>query len=196
MIRLEESSAVLLASGQSKRFGDGCKLLHEWRGLPLVAHAASLIARLPFMTRTAVVSSTDSDRGQLAQILTGLGFDVVENRLPERGRDHSLRLGVSKAASARSAGAIICLGDMPGVTEALIRALVAAGDSRTPAACRSGGGISPPCYFPRRFYADLVVTNDSRRPRDILKSAPSLKTLSPAADLLLDFDTRQDFDRR
>lgn len=195
MSRLEESSAILLASGQSRRFGDGCKLLHEWRGLPLIAHAASVLSRLPFMTRTAVVPRSDANGGELAQILTGLGFDVVGNRWPARGRDHSLRLGVSKAASAESTGALICLGDMPGVTEALIRALVAAADSRTPAACRSADGISPPCYFPRRFYADLVATNDSRRPRDILKTARGLKTLSPAADLLLDFDTRQDFDR-
>ena len=190
--QIQNSAAILLASGRSTRFGDGCKLLHKWRGQPLVAHAASTISRLPFMNRTAVVPFALSE---LAEILTGLGFDVVENRSPELGRDHSVHLGVSKAANAGSAGALICLGDMPCVTEGLMRALVAAADSRSPVACRSAESLSPPCYFPRRFYAGLAATDDSHRPRDLLKGAPGLKILAPPADVLQDFDTRQDFDR-
>ena len=46
MIAAEHVAAVLLAAGESRRFGAANKLLADLRGQPLVLHIAARLARL------------------------------------------------------------------------------------------------------------------------------------------------------
>ena len=54
MLRPETTALVLLAAGQSRRFG-GDKLGAPLLGKPLALHAADALAAIPFATRIAVV---------------------------------------------------------------------------------------------------------------------------------------------
>jgi len=89
MTRIENTVAVLLAAGLSRRYGGAGKLVAEFRGKPLVLHAAGTIAALPFSRRLAVCRSGDDE---LAAMLDQLGFVVVRNPDPAQGMASSLAL--------------------------------------------------------------------------------------------------------
>jgi len=56
MIAAERVAALLLAAGESRRFGAANKLLAELRGQPLVRHIATRLAGLGFGARIAICS--------------------------------------------------------------------------------------------------------------------------------------------
>src|SRR5690606_15453558 len=72
------TAGVLLAAGHSRRWGPGNKLLAEWNGLPLAAHAAKALAAARVDLRAAVVRDS-----AVAALLGGLTL------LPPDGDDQS-----------------------------------------------------------------------------------------------------------
>ena len=108
---------VLLAAGQSRRFGSN-KLLHRLDdGLPMVvASARHLRAVLP-----QAVAVVDDTGGEVATLLAQEGLRVVANPRAGEGMGTSIACGV--AASADAAGWVIALGDMPYVPDSVIGAV-------------------------------------------------------------------------
>lgn len=102
---------VLLAAGRSSRMGGPNKLLALFGGKPLVRQTAERSAASR-ARRTIVVTGHQADRVRAA--LGGLNVDLVENQAFAEGLASSLRVGVA-AVSAEADGAMIVLGDMPGV---------------------------------------------------------------------------------
>src|SRR5690606_29186560 len=94
MAKLENSAAVLLAAGLSRRYGAVGKLVADFQGKPLARHAAETLCALPLARRIAVCRAGDDD---LAAMLSGLGFTVVRNPDTARGMASSLALGVEAA---------------------------------------------------------------------------------------------------
>jgi molybdenum cofactor cytidylyltransferase len=118
-------AAILLAAGTSSRFraaggGHSTKLAAPLAGKPLVRHAAE--AALASGARPIVVV-TGYDRKVVEAALAGLDLRFVHNPAYRQGLASSLRAGVA-ALPASVAGALVLLGDMPGVTPALIDKLI------------------------------------------------------------------------
>lgn len=109
---------ILLAAGQSRRFGKN-KLLQPLRdGTPLaVAAGRHLSAVLP--QTIAVVDSAQSEAGRL---LEGEGLGIVVNPRAAEGVGTSIACGVAASQDAR--GWVIALADMPYVPETVIQQLV------------------------------------------------------------------------
>lgn len=120
---------VLLAAGQSRRFGPGDKLLAPLAGRPLVCHAAGALAASGVGALAAVVSSP-----AVAALLPGFAALRVGPGLP-MARSLARAL-VEHARALDAARLLVCLGDMPGVTPALLGRLLAQAGS---AACVAGG---------------------------------------------------------
>ena len=167
MIAAEHVAAVLLAAGESRRFGAANKLLADLRGQPLVLHIAARLARLGFGTRIAICSD---DR--VAALLGDAGFQIVPNPAPERGLSQSLALGIGALPEDADA-ALICLGDMPAVPEAHVDALLARFDpDRAPVvASARGGRPMPPALFGRSLFPALRTQTGDRGARDLLAAA-------------------------
>jgi molybdenum cofactor cytidylyltransferase len=116
--------ALVLAAGSGARFGAGNKLLAEIDGRPLLRRAvtAALASRA---RRTLVV--TGHAREAVETALAGLDVGFVHNPDHATGMASSLRAGLLAATGADAV--VVLLGDMPGVTPALIDALISAFDA-------------------------------------------------------------------
>lgn len=127
---------VLLAAGQSTRFGSN-KLLHPMEsGVPMVvASARKLYSALD--NTVAVVENVNSE---VADLLAGEGLSLVENRRALEGMGTSISAGV--AASQAASGWLITLADMPFIQVQTIIRLVST--------LESGARLALPVYRGRR----------------------------------------------
>lgn len=186
VIAVEDTVLVLLAAGQSRRFGDvGSKLEEQFLGRPLGLHVAVALESVPFKCRVAVVDHCRIDYAQHR-------FEVVTNTDPDRGMAHSLCLGIDHARRHDPAAVMIALADMPRVTAAHIYRLFDAstGDDSVVA---SSDGISPkpPALFGRGQFDALMNFSGDMGARDLVLGGRHVVT-APAE--LIDIDTPADLE--
>jgi molybdenum cofactor cytidylyltransferase len=182
MIGAERTVLALLAAGRSTRFG-GSKLDAELWGKAVGLHAAEALAALPFLARVAVTGDARLD-------YAALGFEVVANADPERDQASSLRLAARHAIERKADAVLIVLADMPCVTAAHVRGLLAAADGAAAVVGSSDGGApKPPALFGRDRLAELLAMTGDRGARDLIR-AGRLVAASPAE--LVDIDTREE----
>jgi molybdenum cofactor cytidylyltransferase len=145
-------AGILLAAGQSRRFG-GNKLLYPLPdGTPIaVAAARHLVAELP--ETTAVVDAGD---GEVAGLLEREGLRVIVNRSASTGIGTSIACGVAACRDAQ--GWVIALADMPYVAANLTRQIVSA--------LKQGSDIVAPVYRQKRGHP---VGFSSRHANALLK---------------------------
>lgn len=125
---------VLLAAGQSRRFGVQNKLLHPVAGRPLVAHAAQALAGAGCDRLAAVVSAA-----QVACVLPP-PFQSIQIE-PGQDMAASFRAAIDLARQVQAQRVLISLGDMPFVPAQTFRRLLALnGDG----ACLCGTRRMPP----------------------------------------------------
>jgi molybdenum cofactor cytidylyltransferase len=180
MIDAAQVALVLLAAGRGERFGGG-KLAADLQGLPLGLHAAQLFAGFGFAQHLVVTAKSGADYG-------GMGYDVIINPAPEQGQASSLRLGIGKV---RAKACLIALADMPFVTDAHIRALLAGFDGdRIASSCE--GRLMPPALFGAAHYPGLMALEGDQGARKLLRGAPFV---AADARCLADIDTEEDLKR-
>jgi molybdenum cofactor cytidylyltransferase len=115
-------AAIVLAAGRSSRMAPRNKLLEMIDGEQMVrrvARAALASGAHP------VVAVTGYDAGLVADALRGLDVTVVDNSCWTEGLSTSLRAGL-RVLPKNIDGALICLGDMPGIDASVLEALMAA----------------------------------------------------------------------
>jgi len=188
MINAAHTAAILLAAGQSVRFGGNDKLLADLDGKPLALHAAHRLVDLAPGSLIAVCRDADS---ALARDLVALGFVIVANPDSARGLSHSLACGIAQAARGSALAALICLADMPFVSTAHIQTLLDRFEENTSPVVASSDGHAamPPAIFARSLFDRLQSTSGDRGGRGLLAGA----LLVPASpDELADIDQPQD----
>lgn len=188
MIDAGQTAAILLAAGQSLRFGADDKLLAPLAGEPLALHAARSIVELAPGRRIAVCHAAG---GALARRLDAMGFMVVANPHPERGLSQSLARGIAEAARGPEAAALVCLADMPFVGIGHLRALLAAFDPvAAPVVGSTSHGVPmPPALFARSMFDPLRRAEGDSGGKALLANA----MLVPAdAAELADIDRPED----
>ena len=183
-------AAIVLAAGRSTRMGGPNKLLEPLFGRPMARHAveAALGAEL-----AEVVVVTGHQRGAVEAALEGLPVRFVYNPDFADGLSTSLKSGIG-ALGADVDGAVVMLGDMPGVTSGLVRRLAAAYDPE-----RGGYIVAPirngrrgnPVLWGRRLFADLREIDGDIGGRRLLDVHPEAVREVEADDdgALIDIDT-------
>jgi len=145
----------VLAAGMSRRMEGKNKLLEDFGGKPLVRHAveAALGSKA-----SPVIVVTGRDDVAIEQALAGLDVRFVNNPDFADGLSSSLKAGI-RAVPEACAGAIICLGDMPRVSSALIDRLIDAFAPErgamivAPARNKQRGN---PVLWAQRFFPELL----------------------------------------
>jgi molybdenum cofactor cytidylyltransferase len=186
MIPLEQTVAILLCAGLSRRYAPGNKLLALFDGKPLAMHAAELCATTAFAGRAAVVPPAEP---RLHALLSDLGFRLVVNPDPASGKDSSLRLGLAVALDLGARGVLVLLGDMPHVTAAHFRALSAAAGEGLAVISTDGAILSPPTLISAETARQILADDD--RPVRACLGRPIAVT-APTS-MLADYDYPEQF---
>ena len=179
-------AAVILAAGESRRFG-GAKQLALLEGRTLLEHVLLRAAEAGLDPIVAVVPvwltrPRDWTDGRLRW---------VRNPHPGRGMSHSLRLGFA-ALPDEAAAAVILLGDQPTLPARRIVAVVAARGDRPIVAAHAEGRAAPPVLVERSHFGLLGEAEGDAGLRDVLVAHPEWVTMVEVDRHVPDIDTPAD----
>jgi molybdenum cofactor cytidylyltransferase len=161
-------SVLVLAAGQSTRFGAENKLLAAITGKPLVAAVVDEVARANIKGGLFVVTGHQHDRIEAA--LAGRDVHFVHNPDYAAGLSTSLKAGLAALPEAVNA-VVICLGDMPRLDAAVIDRLIGAYDplkGRLIIVPTHQGVRGNPLLWDRRYFAEMQKLTGDRGARSLL----------------------------
>lgn len=155
LLRAPRIAALVLAAGRSTRMGGVNKLLADVNGVPLVTRTADAV--LASHARPVVVVTGHEADGVRAA-LAGRSVVLAHNPDFAEGLSTSLRAGLA-AVPADCDGVMVCLGDMPQVTAAVLNRLIAAynpTEGRSICVPTFDGKRGNPVLWDRSFFADMA----------------------------------------
>ena len=147
-------AAIVLAAGRSTRMGAHNKLLADLAGKPMVRRVVE--TALASKARPVLVV-TGHMAAEVGAALAGLDVGLVPNPDYATGLASSLRAGI-RAVPADCDGALILLGDMPGINaehvDWLVEAFAEASDAVVVPVHEGRQGN--PVIWPRRSFSELL----------------------------------------
>ena len=167
--RTRRVDVIVLAAGRSSRMGGPNKLLALFDGRPLVQRTVET-ARASRAGEVVVVSGHQQER--IAAALAGAGARLVHNPDYASGLAGSLKAGV-RALATQVDGALIMLGDMPGVSPAdLDRLIDAFGKAGGTAIVRAthDGKRGNPVILPKALFPEVLKLEGDTGARHIVES--------------------------
>jgi molybdenum cofactor cytidylyltransferase len=185
-------AGVLLAAGASTRMGSN-KLLVQLEGESLLRRAAR-IALEAGLDPLVVVLGHQADRCE--EELCGLECRPVVNPDHALGQGSSLEAGL-RALPAGTGAAVVLLADMPLVTPAMVRALVARWHATGAALILSDydGVLAPPALYARALFDELSAGGEAPGKRVLARHRTEALTLPVPAAALADVDRPEDLGR-
>ncbi len=183
-------AAVILAAGESRRFGSPKQLLN-WHGKPLIWHVTQKALQAGLKP---VMIVTGAQKNAIQQALTDLPVEYAYNQDWKQGQGTSVKLG-TQAVCSRSGGILFLLADQPQIPVALIRALK---DAHTQSLNPITGPMidgqrANPILFDRVTFDDLTALSGEVGGRSIFsKYAVDWITWHDPSPLF-DVDTTEDY---
>ena len=176
--------AVVLAAGQSQRFG-GSKQLVAIEGMAMVHRAVRAVGDV---APTALVAGHDAERVIQA---AGASRAIVNERY-EQGIGTSIAAAV-RAFGGSADGLLLCLADQPWIPTAHYRALAAAWESvpQRIVASRYRGTLGVPAVFGRAVFPALAALEGDRGAQRIIAAWPGSLLKVPLTEYR-DVDTPDD----
>ena len=172
-------TAILLASGFSKRFGDRNKLLVPFRGKPMARHTLELAAAQDFSGGILFIAAPD----EVAALAADLpAVRVIKNTAPERGLRESVRLGVEAAGRAEYYMFFHC--DQPFLDRDTVLRIIS---ERRPGCIvepRYRGRPGNPALFSAFFREELLALGEGETPRIIKARHPELVRIADVTNPL------------
>jgi molybdenum cofactor cytidylyltransferase len=162
-------AAVILAAGESRRFGSP-KQLAQLNGRTLLEHVLVRAIGAGLDPIVAVVPTWLAPRTPSKESILWVG-----NPHPERGISESLQLGFA-ALPASVEAAVILLGDQPTLPASSITAILARRGERPVIAGRNRGHATPPVLIERSHFGMVEEAIGDRGLRDLLNVRPDWVT--------------------
>lgn len=150
-LRRREIAVILLAAGNSRRFGEENKLLHLIDGKPMILHT---LEKLSALGCGSVIVVTQYE--EVEALARQVGAGVYYNPHPQEGISSSVKIGVK--ANIQAKAWLFCVGDQPYLTldtlEGLINTFLQQGKGI--GAVSYEGKIMNPCIFSRKYLDELL----------------------------------------
>lgn len=188
-------TAIVLAAGASTRMGEENKLLLPFRGKPLIC---SVIEAVSASTVDDVVVVTGHQDRQIRDALDRYAIRVAYNPEFEEGMAASIRRGLI-ASSPETSGYVICLGDMPFITEETIQQLCDTFNEQSAPSiivATSRGRRSHPLVVHHDFRDEMMQLTGDEGMRAILDAhAEKVVEVEVGDEILVsDIDTKEAYD--
>jgi len=188
--RAPRIAGLLLAAGQSRRMGDTNKLLLDIKGQTLIRRVA---AALDAAAVCGIWVVTGHEAERVEQALQGMTVHFVPNQAYAAGLSTSLQAGL-RALPADIDGVLICLGDMPDISQPLIDKLIAAFDpveGRAICVPTYQGKRGNPVLWSRRFIPEMLELAGDAGAKHLLGEHSDLVCELETEDraILLDLDS-------
>ena len=161
-------AAILLAAGESRRWGADNKLLAPVDGKPMVRQTAEAI--LKSVVRPVLVI-TGHEATEIEAALVGLLLSFHHAPDFAEGMSASLKAGVA-AVPADCTGALICLGDMPFVRPGTLDRLADAHVGQAALFPTYQGKRGNPVLLARSLFADIMRLSGDEGARTLLRAIP------------------------
>jgi molybdenum cofactor cytidylyltransferase len=174
------TGALLLAAGQSRRFGSP-KLLAPLHGQPLALHAARALkaAGLPILVVTGAHAPA------IEAMLAGEDLAFTHAKDHAQGMAHSLKAGLAAAPPDWDA-VLVMLADMPDLEPDLLRRLADTPGIAVPVHARRRGN---PVRWPRSHWPLLMTLTGDEGARRLLPGLPVTEVPAPSPAIFRDIDT-------
>ncbi len=185
-------AGLVLAAGQSRRMGTLNKLLIGIDGKPMVRRVAEAVAA---SGARPLVVVTGYQREKVEAALAGLEARFVHNPHHAQGLSTSVKCGLAALPDAVD-GVVICLGDMPMVTAAVIDRLIGAFnpvEGRALCVPIRRGKRGNPVLLGKQLFAELAAVSGDVGARDLIAAHPELvaEVEMESDAVLTDIDTPQ-----
>lgn len=193
-------AGIVLAAGRSRRMRGGHKLLRDLAGMTLIRRVVET-ALAAGLSPVAVVTPRDADG--IRRALEGLGVRFVSAPEEPVGRLASVTAGVEALLERQPvpAGAVILLGDEPGVTVRHVAAVRAAvGQPPAPSRAAYSDRTGHPVAVPARYLTALPALARCRPPESrlwdlLLDQGIPCRTVTIDEPSPVDIDTESDLAR-
>jgi molybdenum cofactor cytidylyltransferase len=186
----ERTAGIVLAAGESRRFGQPKQLL-DYRGQPLVLTVAqaALSAGL-----SPVIVVTGANAEAIEAAVQHLPLTIARNAEWQSGQSSSLQAGL-RALPPEMGAAIFLLADQPQVTPTVLRALVERHslDLNPIVEPLVAGQRANPVLFDRVTFPDLLALTGDVGGRAIFSKYPVNYLPWHDEGLLVDVDTKDDY---
>ena len=182
-------AAIVLAAGRSIRMGSN-KLLAELDGQALICKAVDAVLASP---ARPVIVVTGHEGERVGAALAGRPVSIIANAEYPSGLASSLISGLT-AVPAESDAVLVCLGDMPRVTPALLHMLIAAFnplEGRAICVPIWNGKRGNPVLWGRQLFSEMAELTGDVGAKHLMARHAELVTEVPAEDdgVLADIDT-------
>jgi len=186
----EKIAGIVLAAGDSSRFGQSKQLL-EWRGEPFIRHISRTALRAG-LSPVIIVSGEQHEEIRMA--CGGLPVLHVHNPDWQAGQSKSLQCGL-RHLSDETGGAVFFLADQPQIPDALVRLLLEthAAGLQPVVAPLVDGQRSNPVLFDRDTFPDLMALQGDVGGRALFSKYPIAWVPWHDSRILLDVDTPRDY---
>ena len=164
-------SAIVCAAGESKRMGSQNKLLLEIESRPMIRH---VVSRIICSDIGEVIVVCGHQAVEIQTALKGLNVYFAHNPDYVRGLSTSIQAGV-RAASKQAVGYMICLGDLPGLTERDYNRILAEFETAVShddrAIVRPTYADTPghPVVMSSAFLSEILITDDQPGCRNVVR---------------------------
>lgn len=181
-------SLILLAAGNSKRFGSN-KLLALFQGKPMITHLFDTVNKL---AADQIIVITQAN--EVEKIAQRYGFEVYINEQPEKGISSSIKLGVSHVIGD-AAVFIVC--DQPMLSATTIQKLITHADHQHILRVSYDTKKGNPALFPKSLYDELMQLEGDEGGKVIMRAHPELVIDIQAEhqNELIDFDTKESLNK-
>ena len=177
---------LIMAAGNASRFRAN-KLAAEFDGKPLIRRALEAVPQAMF-SRVAVVTQYP----QVMELARAFGFEAIENRHPDYGISHTIRLGTEALADCPAI--LYMVADQPLLAQDSVRRVVAAWQAQPEkiVGAAHNGKRGNPNIFPREFYPELLALAEDHGGNTVIRAhAERFLPVEVAQEQLTDVDTPQ-----